>query len=105
MTMMQTRIGVSDADMTFGEIHQRVMNAWQRMGCVGRFSLTDCIGSKADGIDGAVYVTHWFRPDAHAFEDCRDVGSGTLRECLDAVDAYASRWVAAHAPVPAVAAE
>lgn len=34
------------------------------------------------------YVTHWTRPTADLFEDCPAVASGSIPECLSALDAY-----------------
>lgn len=76
------------------EVLSRLKAAHALMG-VGRFSLTYNVGETVE-----CYVTHWFRPDQHAFDDCRMVGSGTLSECLAAVERYAAERAA-----PAIAAE
>lgn len=81
--------------MTIEEVQARMRSAHSAFG-YGRFALT----LSMDGREEA-YITHWFKPTPHSFEDCRAVGSGTVSECLDAMDRYASR----RATIPAIAAE
>ena len=69
--------------MTIEEVQSRLRAAHARIGHEGRFALTLTLNGTEDG-----YITHWFRPDPHAFEDCRAVGSGTIAECLAALDRY-----------------
>lgn len=69
--------------MTLSEVEDRLRTARLRLG--GRFALT-----LSEGEGPAVYLTHWTRPEAHAFEQCRAVGVGTLAQCLAALDRYVS---------------
>ena len=69
--------------MTIEEVQARLRAAQARIGREGRFALTLSLDGREE-----CYITHWFRPEPHAFEDCRAVGSGTLAECLDALDRY-----------------
>ncbi|MBY6264508.1 hypothetical protein EI613_21680 [Azospirillum sp. 412522] len=69
--------------MTIEEVQARLRAAQARIGREGRFALTLSLDGREE-----CYITHWFRPEPHAFEDCRAVGSGTLSECLDALDRY-----------------
>lgn len=75
------------AHPTTGEVISRTKAALSRMGNEGRFSITHNISGEVE-----CFVTHWFRPDPNAFEDCRTVGSGTTWECLDAIDRYADSY-------------
>ncbi|PWC39229.1 hypothetical protein [Azospirillum sp. TSO35-2] len=75
--------------MTIEEVQARLSAAQARLGREGRFALTLSLNGREE-----CYITHWFRPDPHAFEDCRAVGSGTVSECLAALD----RYVAVNAP-------
>lgn len=81
--------------MTVEELQSRLRAASAAIG-YGRLALTLSMDGREE-----VYITHWFRPDQHSFEDCRTVGSGALSECLDALE----RYVVQRAPVPALAAE
>ena len=76
------------------EVLSRLKAAQSMLG--GRIALTYNVGDEVE-----CYVTHWHRPEPHAFEACDAVASGTLRECLDQVDRYATQ----HAPVSRIAAE
>ncbi|CAO3435610.1 hypothetical protein [Azospirillum endophyticum] len=69
--------------MTIEEVQARLRAAQARIGREGRFALTLSLDGREE-----CYITHWFRPEPHAFEDCRAVGSGTLSQCLDALDRY-----------------
>ncbi|PWC78030.1 hypothetical protein [Azospirillum sp. TSH64] len=69
--------------MTIEEVQARLRAAQAHLGREGRFALTLSLDGREE-----CYITHWFRPEPHAFEDCRAVGSGTLSECLDALDRY-----------------
>lgn len=82
--------------MTIEEVQARLRAAQARIGREGRFALTLSLDGREE-----CYITHWFRPDPHAFEDCRAVSSGTLAECLEALD----RYVAANAPAGPVREE
>lgn len=39
-------------------------------------------------------ATHWFKPDQYAWHDCKAVASGTLSDCLAAVERYAAERAA-----------
>lgn len=81
--------------MTIEEVQACLRAAQARIGREGRFALTLSLDGREE-----CYITHWFRPEPHAFEDCRAVGSGTLSECLDALDRYvAVNRVREEAPV------
>lgn len=58
-----------------------------RIGREGRFALTLNEGSSED-----CYITHWFRPEPFAFEDCKHVGSGSVAECIAALDRYVADY-------------
>lgn len=73
--------------MTIEEVQSRLRAAHARIGHEGRFALTLTLNGTEDG-----YITHWFRPDPHAFEDCRAVGSGSIAECLAALDRYVETY-------------
>lgn len=73
--------------MSIEEVQARLRAAHARIGHEGRFALTLTLDGGED-----CYITHWCRPDPHAFEDCRAVGSGTIRECLAALDRYAASY-------------
>lgn len=73
--------------MTIEEVRARIGAAHARIGHEGRFALTLALDGAED-----CYITHWFRPDPHAFEDCRAVGSGSIEECLAALDRYAASY-------------
>lgn len=67
--------------MTLGEVRTRLGEASHRLG--GRFALT-----LSEGGGPPCYLTHWTRPEPHAFETCRMVGAGSLAVCLSALDRY-----------------
>lgn len=67
--------------MTLAEVRNRLGEARRRLG--GRFALT-----LSDGGGPPCYLTHWTRPEPHAFETCRMVGAGSLAACLTALDRY-----------------
>lgn len=69
--------------MTIEEVQARLRAAQAQLGREGRFALTLSLNGRED-----CYITHWFRPDPNAFEDCKAVGSGTVTECLAALDRY-----------------
>ncbi|HYE51542.1 MAG TPA: hypothetical protein VEB20_18225 [Azospirillaceae bacterium] len=74
-------------EMSIGALRARLRQAHRRMGGEGRIALT----LNQEPGEGA-YVTHWVKPDGSAFEDCRAVGAGSLRECLSALDGYAAAY-------------
>jgi len=73
--------------MTIEEVQARLRAAHARIGHEGRFALTLTLS----GTDEA-YLTHWFRPDPYAFEDCKAVGSGTIEDCLAALERYVAGY-------------
>ncbi len=73
--------------MTIEEVQARLRAAHARIGHEGRFALT-LISSKTD----EAYLTHWFRPDPTAFEECKAVGSGALTDCLAALERYTAGY-------------
>mgnify|MGYP003577926904 CR=1 FL=1 len=78
--------------MRIEELQERLRVTHERIGGIGRFSFT--INQGADSAE--CYITHWFKPTPYAFTDCRTVGSGTVAECLEALDQYsppAPAWV------------
>ena len=77
--------------MTIEEVQARLRAAHARIGNEGRFALTLSLGGPPGGAEEA-YLTHWFRPDPHAFEDCKAVGSGNLAECLAALERYVAGY-------------
>jgi len=84
--------------MTIEELQRRLRQLHARLGFEGRIAVTVNQEGQAAG-DGRIgfaqshfYVTHWFRPDGSAFEDCKAVGQGTLEECLTALDRYADQY-------------
>lgn len=81
--------------MMIEEVQARLRAAQAQIGREGRFALTLSL----NGLNGReeCYITHWFRPDPHAFEDCKAVGSGTMADCFAALD----RYVAANRSPPA----
>jgi hypothetical protein len=82
------------ADMTLEQLQQRLRNAHARIGFEGRFAFTidqwAALGS--DKGQGGCYITHWFRPTPYAFEDCKSVGSGSVADCLAALDRYVETY-------------
>ncbi|WP_247886964.1 hypothetical protein [Azospirillum sp. SYSU D00513] len=95
MTRMVMKTGVSAKGMTIEEVQARLRAAHARIGRNGRFALTLSLDGREE-----CYITHWFRPEPHAFEDCKAVGSGTTAECLEALE----RYVAAYRPEPVMMA-
>lgn len=77
--------------MTIEEVRARLRAAHARIGNEGRFALTLSLTGPPGGTEEA-YLTHWFRPDPYAFEDCRAVGSGTVAECLAALERYVAGY-------------
>lgn len=75
--------------MTIEEVQAQLAAAHARIGREGRFALT--LSLDLTGREDC-YITHWFRPEPHAFEDCKAVGSGTIAECLAAVDRYVAGY-------------
>ncbi|MGQ9367132.1 hypothetical protein [Azospirillum sp. A39] len=73
--------------MTIEEVQTRLRAAHARIGNEGRFALTLTLDGRED-----CYLTHWFRPEPHAFEDCRAIGSGSLADCLAALDGYVTAY-------------
>jgi hypothetical protein len=69
--------------MTIEEVQARLRAAHARIGHEGRFALTLSLNGTEE-----CYITHWFRPEPHAFEDCKAVASGTLAECLAGLERY-----------------
>ncbi len=73
--------------MTIEEVQTRLRAAHARIGHEGRFALTLSLTGTEEA-----YLTHWFRPDPYAFEDCKAVGSGTITECLAALERYVAGY-------------
>lgn len=73
--------------MTMDEAKARLRAAHAAIGFEGRFALTLTLRP-----DEEWYLTHWFRPTFHAFEDCKAVGVGTLDQCLEALDHYVGAY-------------
>ena len=73
--------------MTIEEVQTRLRAAHARIGHEGRFALTLTLTGNEEA-----YLTHWFRPDPYAFEDCKAVGSGTITECLAALERYVAGY-------------
>ena len=73
--------------LTVEEVQSRIRAAHARIGNEGRFSLTLTLTGTEEA-----YLTHWFRPDPYAFEDCKAVGSGTIAECLAALERYVAGY-------------
>ncbi|MBP2315761.1 hypothetical protein [Azospirillum soli] len=78
--------------MTIEEVQARLRAAHARIGHEGRFALTLSLGHQNNGGSQDCYITHWYRPEPHAFEDCKAVGSGTMAECLAALDRYVAAY-------------
>ncbi|HYH39375.1 MAG TPA: hypothetical protein VD860_14225 [Azospirillum sp.] len=77
--------------MTIEQVQARLRTAHARIGNEGRFALTLSLTGTPGGAEEA-YLTHWFRPDPYAFEDCKAVGSGTVAECLAALERYVAGY-------------
>ena len=80
--------------MTLEQLQKRLRDAHARIGFEGRFAFTidqsaALTGSKTHG---GGYVTHWFRPTPYAFEDCKSVGSGSVEDCMAALDRYVAAY-------------
>ncbi|EWY40051.1 hypothetical protein N825_03465 [Skermanella stibiiresistens SB22] len=73
--------------MTIEDLQARLRDAHARIGFEGRFAFT--IGQQSNA---GCYVTHWFRPTPHAFEDCKSVGVGTVADCVAALDRYVQAY-------------
>jgi hypothetical protein len=73
--------------MTIEEVQARLRDAHARIGKDGRFALTLSLDGREE-----CYITHWYRPEPHAFEDCKAVGFGTTAECLDALERYVAAY-------------
>lgn len=76
---------------TIEEVQARLRAAHARIGREGRFALTLSLNDTA-GDEGECYITHWYRPDPHAFEDCKAVGSGSVKDCLAALERYVAGY-------------
>lgn len=75
--------------MMIEEVQARLAAAHARIGHEGRFALT--LSLNLTGQEEC-YITHWYRPEPHAFEDCKAVGSGSIAECLSALDRYVAAY-------------
>lgn len=73
--------------LTIDQVQARLRIAHAGIGREGRFALTLTL----DGREYC-YLTHWVRPEPHAFEDCKAIGSGTLADCLVALDRYVAGY-------------
>lgn len=73
--------------LTIDQVQARLRAAHAGIGQEGRFALTLTLDGRED-----CYLTHWVRPEPHAFEDCKAVGSGSLDECLVALDRYVAGY-------------
>ncbi|WP_246337210.1 hypothetical protein [Azospirillum oleiclasticum] len=73
--------------LTIDQVQARLRSAHAGIGREGRFALTLTLDGRED-----CYLTHWMRPEPHAFEDCKAIGSGTLADCLVALDRYVSGY-------------
>lgn len=73
--------------MTIDELRARLRACHARIGGEGRFSFT-----LAQQPDEECYVTHWIRPRNGVFEDCKAVGSGSVEDCLAALDRYVETY-------------
>jgi hypothetical protein len=88
MTMILTR------PITLDDILERLRTAHARINFEGRFSFAIDQSSPLDTIKnkGRCYIMHWFRPTPYAFEDCKSIGSGSLSDCMDALEDYVVRY-------------
>lgn len=73
--------------LTIDQVQARLRTAHAGIGREGRFALTLTLDGRED-----CYLTHWVRPEPHAFEDCKAIGSGTLADCLVALDRYVATY-------------
>jgi hypothetical protein len=80
--------------MTLEELQHRLREAHARIGFEGRFAFTidQSAGLEARDQRGGCYITHWFRPTPYAFEDCKAVGSGSVADCIAALDRYTDAY-------------
>lgn len=76
------------ANFTIEDVQLIIANAHARIGHEGRFALT----LSMDGVEDC-YITHWYRPEPYAFEDCKGIGNGTLQHCLEELERYVSGYV------------
>lgn len=72
-----------NATMTLNDVRARLRRAQAVLGDGGRFSLT-----LHQPRQGECSILHWFRADRGSGEDCREIGHGTIAECLAALDRY-----------------
>ena len=75
--------------MNLAELQARLRRAHAEIGFAGRFSVTF-----HEPASGECSILHWRRAEGSAVEDCREIGHGTVEECLAALD----RYVAANRP-------
>lgn len=82
------------SDMTLEQLQKRLREAHARIGFEGRFAFTiDQSAALSSGKGhGGCYITHWFRPTPYAFEDCKAVGSGSVADCIAALDRYVASY-------------
>ena len=82
------------SNMTLEELQQHLRNAHAKIGFAGRFAFTIDQSTEVETGKGhgGCYITHWFRPTPHAFEDCKAVGSGSAEECLQALERYVASY-------------
>jgi hypothetical protein len=82
------------ATMTLEQLQKRLREAHARIGFEGRFAFTidQSAALNAGKGHGGCYVTHWFRPTPYAFEDCKAVGSGSVADCIVALDLYVETY-------------
>jgi hypothetical protein len=82
------------SDMTLEQLQKRLRDAHARIGFEGRFAFTiDQSAALSTGKGhGGCYVTHWFRPTPYAFEDCKAVGSGSVADCIAALERYVAAY-------------
>lgn len=80
--------------MTIEQLQERLREAHALIGCDGRFAFTIDQSAAVNASAGHVgcYITHWFRPTPHAFEDCKAVGAGSVDECIAALEHYVAAY-------------
>ncbi len=73
------------------EVRSRLHAAHALMGRVGKINLTYSVGAEVE-----CYATHWVQPDKYSHPDCIAIpnASGTLSDCLAAVERYAAERAA-----------
>lgn len=82
-----------DITITIEQLQKRLRDAHARIGFEGRFAFSiDQSAGLRTGSSGACYVTHWFRPTPYAFEDCKAVCSGSVADCIAALDRYVASY-------------